>query len=109
MRSTGSCPTKSACPPRISWRRWDLTDVKFTAVAHLGGASPVAGLRTATMAVHLGVARAVVLFVARNGRSQTPVTQRASLVPRTPFRHDLEQPHGLSLRVQQYSPLCRRH
>ena len=86
-----------------------LTDVRFTAVTHMGGASPVACLRTAALAVDSGAARAVLLYVARNGRSETPAATRASLVPGTSFRQNLEQPHGMSLPVQWYSLLCRRH
>ncbi|WP_211222169.1 thiolase C-terminal domain-containing protein [Nocardioides halotolerans] len=87
-----------------------LGDVRFTAVSHLGGASPVAGLRTASLAIAAGQAEAVLMYVARNGRSGDRVESRVTQqVPGQQFRHGLEHPLGLSLPVQTYSLMCRRH
>jgi acetyl-CoA acetyltransferase len=87
-----------------------LSDVRFTGVGHMGGASPVACLRTASLVIDAGVAHAVLLFVARNGRSGARADKRATaLLPGTPFREGLEHPHGLSTPAQWYSLLCRRH
>ena len=87
-----------------------LTDVRFTAVSPLGGASPVAGLRTAALAVETGAAKAVMIYNARNGRSGGRVTARlGSQVPGTSFRIGLEQPQGFSTPAQWYSLFCRRH
>lgn len=87
-----------------------LSDVRFTAVSHLGGASPVAGLRTADLALRAGAAEAVLVFVARNGRSQARVAARlAAQVPGGAYRSGLEQPHGFSTPAQWYAMFCRRH
>jgi acetyl-CoA acetyltransferase len=87
-----------------------LEDVRFTNVSHLGGASPVASLRTAAMAVRAGVANAVMIFVARNGRSGAKVAARLSAqVPGTSLREGLEQPQGLSTPAQWYALFARRH
>ncbi len=87
-----------------------LTDVRFTAVPHLGGASAVAGLRLAALAVLNGHADVVLTYVARNGRSEARVDRRvASAMPGQQFRTNLEYPHGLSTPAQWYALLCRRH
>jgi len=87
-----------------------LEDVRFTNVSHMGGASPVASLRTAALAVQAGLANAVMVFVARNGRSGARVAARlGAQVPGTSLREGLEQPIGLSTPAQWYSLMARRH
>jgi acetyl-CoA acetyltransferase len=87
-----------------------LADVRFTAVPHMGGASAVAGLRLAALAVAGGQADVVLTFVARNGRSGARVDQRVAVaMPGQQFRTNLEYPHGMSTPAQWYSLLCRRH
>ncbi|GAA3239112.1 lipid-transfer protein [Pseudonocardia petroleophila] len=87
-----------------------LPDVTFTAVPHLGGASTVAGLRLAALAVASGAARCVLVFVARNGRSGSRVEQRIGvLLPGQRYRRQLEHPHGFSTPAQWYSMIARRH
>ncbi|MFA1538852.1 hypothetical protein SM611_07925 [Actinomadura sp. DLS-62] len=86
-----------------------LPDVAFTAVPHLGGASAIAGLRLAALAVESGQAEHVAVFVARNGRSGTPVEKRVVHLAGRHFREELEEAHGLSTPAQWYSMICRRH
>lgn len=86
-----------------------LTDVSFTASAHLGGASTIAGLGLAAQAVLTRAANVVVTFAARNGRSQTPVHDRVQHLAGHHFRRRLEHPHGLSTPAEWYSLMCRRH
>ncbi|HZZ45878.1 MAG TPA: lipid-transfer protein [Pseudonocardia sp.] len=87
-----------------------LPDVRFTAVPHLGGASSVAAVRLAAMAVTSGHADHVLVYVARNGRSASRVEERvASLLPGQRYRRNLEHPHGMTTPAQWYSLICRRH
>ncbi|MFG2090307.1 MULTISPECIES: thiolase C-terminal domain-containing protein [unclassified Spirillospora] len=86
-----------------------LPDVTFTAVPHLGGASAIAGLRLAALAVESGQAEHVAVFVARNGRSGTRVDQRVVHLAGRHFREELEEVHGLSTPAQWYAMICRRH
>ncbi|MBW0104504.1 transporter [Pseudonocardia sp. KRD-291] len=87
-----------------------LPDVTFTAVPHLGGASTVAGLRLAALAVANGAASCVLVFVARNGRSGSRVEQRIGvLLPGQRYRRQLEHPHGFTTPAQWYSMIARRH
>lgn len=87
-----------------------IADTRFTAVPHMGGASSVAGLRLAALAVASGAADVVLTFVARNGRSGARIDQRVAVaMPGQQFRTNLEYPHGMSTPAQWYSLLCRRH
>jgi len=87
-----------------------LADVRFTAVPHMGGASSVAGLRLAALAVASGQADVVLTYVARNGHSGARVDQRVAVaMPGQQFRTNLEYPHGMNTPAQWYSLLCRRH
>lgn len=84
-------------------------DVRFTATAQMGGASSVAGLRLAAMAVRADAARYVVVYVARNGRSGLGIDQRVRQLAGQAYRQGLEYPHGMSTPAQWYSLICRRH
>ena len=87
-----------------------IADARFTAVPHLGGASAVASLRLAALAIAEGQADVVLAYVARNGRSGARVGQRVAVaMPGQQFRRNLEHPHGLNTPAQWYSLLCRRH
>jgi acetyl-CoA acetyltransferase len=85
-------------------------DVTYTCASHMGGASPVASLRLAALAVATGQATAVLAFVARNGRSGARAAARATrIVPGQQFRRSLEFPAGFNTPAQWYSLICRRH
>jgi acetyl-CoA acetyltransferase len=87
-----------------------LSKLSFSAVTHLGGASSVASLRTAALALRAGAATHILLFNARNGHSEARVAVRAGQqVPGSAFRNGLEVPQGLSSPAQWYSLLARRH
>lgn len=59
-----------------------LSDVSFTGTPHLGGASTVAGLRLAALAIGAGAPTCVLVFVARNGRWVSRVERRVeALLP----------------------------
>lgn len=85
------------------------TDVRFTAVPHLGGASSTAGLRLAALAVENGAADHVVVFVARNGRTGERIDARVRQLTGQLYRQQLEYVHGMNTPAQWYSLLCRRH
>ncbi|MFF5254437.1 lipid-transfer protein [Streptomyces leeuwenhoekii] len=84
-------------------------DVRFTAVSHMGGASSLAGLRLATLAVESGQADFVAVFVARNGSSATRIDQRVRQLTGQAYRRELEYPHGMNTPAQWYALACRRH
>ena len=84
-------------------------DVRFSAVAHMGGASSLAGLRLAALAVESGQADYVAVFVARNGSSVARVDQRVRQLAGQAYRRELEYPHGMNTPAQWYALTCRRH
>lgn len=86
-----------------------LKGLRFTGVPHMGGASAIAGIRMAAMAVESGAADTVVVFVARNGRSETTIDRRVIQLAGQSFRQELEYTHGLSTPAQWYALMCRRH
>ncbi|GAA4491775.1 lipid-transfer protein [Rhodococcus olei] len=88
---------------------FQLPDVRFTATPHMGGASNAAGVRLAQIALETGEARYVVVFVARNGRSETPISHRVHGLAGQRLRSALEQVHGMDTPAQWYSLVCRRH
>ena len=87
-----------------------LPDVKFSASVHLGGASGVSSLQVAASAIIAGLATHVLIFIARNGSSESRIARRlGAILPSPHFREHLEFPHGLSTPAQYYSMICRRH
>jgi len=86
-----------------------LPDLTFTASPHLGGASSVAALGLAKMAVESGEARCVLAFVARNGRSEARIARRVETLPGQHLKNALEVPLGLNSPAQWYALMCRRH
>jgi acetyl-CoA acetyltransferase len=86
-----------------------LPDVTFTATPHLGGASSVAALGLAKMAIESGAATCVLAFVARNGRSEAPISRRVETLAGQHLKNALEYPLGLSTPAQWYALMCRRH
>ena len=87
-----------------------LPDVRFSASLQMGGASSVAALHVALVAIAAGEADVVLAFVARNGRSEAPVHDRAVRVTAgSQYRLGLEIPLGMNVPAQWYALLCRRH
>ncbi len=87
-----------------------LLDVRMAATTLMGGAGPVAGLKLAAMALAACVSRYVVVYVARNGGSQVRVESRVrAIVPGQAMRLQLEAPAGMSLPVQWFALMARRH
>jgi acetyl-CoA acetyltransferase len=84
-------------------------DVRFTAVAHMGGASSLAGIRLAALAVESGQADYVAVFLARNASSATRIDTRVRQLAGQAYRRELEYPHGMNTPAQWYALACRRH
>ena len=86
-----------------------ISDLRYSSIIKMGGATFVACLETAALLIHNNIARNVLVFCSRNGRSGTRVTGRVSTIPGQDFRRDFESPYGYSVPGQWYAMIARRH
>ncbi|MGP0049972.1 MAG: thiolase C-terminal domain-containing protein [Solirubrobacteraceae bacterium] len=93
-----------------------IADLRYTATVHMGGASPVAALRTAAMAVAAGAATTVLVTIGWNGHSEfrpregvkRPARRRSagSYAGVTP---DFYAPYGIRAPAQLYALYLTRY
>jgi acetyl-CoA acetyltransferase len=97
-----------------------LSDLRYAATVHMGGASQVAALQSAAMAVACGVAKNVLIPCGWNGYSDNPVRGGAARAPgveqaalwANPAQDFVDAyllPYGASVPVQWYAWLATRH
>jgi acetyl-CoA acetyltransferase len=86
-----------------------ISDLRYSSIIKMGGATFVACLETAALLIHSKIARNVLVFCSRNGRSGTRVTGRVNTIPGQSFRRDFESPYGYSVPGQWYAMIARRH
>lgn len=89
------------------------SNLRFAATVHMGGASPVASLRMAAMAVATGVARHVLIPAGWNGfsgrRMADVVSSDKNAIPGAAIAWDYYLPQGLTAPPQWYALMARRH
>lgn len=89
------------------------TNMRFAAIIHMGGATPVASLRLAAMAIATGQANYVLIPGGWNGYSGARVRETVSTdmgsLPGGPIAWDYYLPHGLTAPPQWYALMARRH
>jgi acetyl-CoA acetyltransferase len=86
------------------------SNLRFAATLHMGGASPVAGMRAAAMAVTSGAANYVLVPGGWNGYSGAELLmRRADSIPGGSIARDYYIPYGLTAPPQWYALMARRH
>jgi acetyl-CoA acetyltransferase len=88
-----------------------IEDLRYSATVAMGGASPVACLQTAAMAIATGVATNVLIVTGFNFYSSRRVQALAgvSAAPMAWIANDYYAPHGVVAPAQWYSLIARRH
>ncbi len=86
-----------------------IEDLRFSALTPLGGASCVAALQAAAMAVASGVATHVLVPAVRVAYSGARVGSRVREIPQFKTIAEFELPVGAIAPAQLYAPMARRH
>lgn len=86
-----------------------IEDLRYSATTPMGGASPVAALQSAAMAVAVGLARHVLVPIGRNGYSDARIGSRVAAMPQFRVVGEFEMPVGAIAPAQLYAPMARRH
>ncbi len=86
-----------------------LPDLRYSALTPMGGASPVAALQSAAMAVATGVARHVLIALGRGSIAGGRITKRLAEMPQMHVVAEYEMPLGTNAPAQFYAPMARRH
>jgi len=90
-----------------------IASLRYAATIHMGGAAPVASVRSAAAAVCGGAATHVLLVAGWNGYSGRRVRETAasdaSALPGKAIARDYYLPYGLTAPPQWYALMARRH
>jgi acetyl-CoA acetyltransferase len=88
-----------------------IEDLRYTATVYMGGASPVACLQTAAMAIAAGIAKNVLIVTGFNFYSSRRVQALSgvSAAPMAWIANDYYVPYGVVAPAQWYSLIARRH
>ena len=93
-----------------------ISDLRYSATVHMGGASSVASLQSAAMAIATGVADTVLVVFGWDGYTSRPTAPqrppRPSRLPQRPFADIMRSyyaPYGARLAVQWYAFYIQRY
>jgi acetyl-CoA acetyltransferase len=86
-----------------------ISDLRFSAITPLGGASCVAAIQAATAAVAAGISKHVLIPIGRNGYSESRIGSRVQQMPQFRVVGEFEMPSGAIAPAQLYAPMARRH
>jgi acetyl-CoA acetyltransferase len=90
-----------------------ISELRFASTVHLGGASPVASLLHASLAIGAGVARHVLIPAGWAGysgaRARQTVSTEVQSLPGGGIARDFYIPYGLTAPPQWYALMARRH
>ena len=86
-------------------------DIKYAVAIRMGGASAVASLQSAALAIAAGIATNVLCVAGWNGCSGARIATRAQNESELPISEvsNFEMPYGVLVPAQWYAPMARRH
>lgn len=86
-----------------------IEDLRFSATTPMGGASAIAGIQAAILAIEGGVAKNVLIPFGRNGSSGGRIGSRVQQLPQFRTIGEFEMPVGQIAPAQLYAQMARRH
>jgi acetyl-CoA acetyltransferase len=86
-----------------------IADLRYSAQTPMGGASAVAALQSATMAVATGVAKHVLITLGRGSISGGRISDQLTRMPQMRLVSEFEMPIGTNAPAQFYAHMARRH
>jgi acetyl-CoA acetyltransferase len=86
-----------------------IEDLKYSVTAPMGGASCVAAIQAAAVAVAAGICKHVLVPIGRTGYSGVRAAGRIAAFPQFRVVGEFEMPTGTVAPVQFYAPMARRH
>ncbi|MSP05556.1 MAG: transporter [Acetobacteraceae bacterium] len=86
-----------------------IEDLRFSATTPMGGASAVASIQCAMVAIHAGLCNHVLLALGRTGYSGVRIGARVAQMPQFRIMADYEMPSGAIAPAQIYAAMARRH
>jgi acetyl-CoA acetyltransferase len=88
---------------------FNIPDLRLSAASPMGGASAIASIQLAVIAVAAGVANHVLIPIGRNGYSGGRIGDRVQDLPQFRLIGEFEMPMGLMAPPQLFAQMARRH
>ncbi len=86
-----------------------IPDLRFSGLAPMGGASPIAAVQMAAAAIAAGICQHVLIAAGRNVSSGARAGVRIHQMPQFHLVTEYELPQGAVAPAQLYAPMARRH
>jgi acetyl-CoA acetyltransferase len=112
----GVIPPPGIIPVEEIAANMGIPEVRYAVTVHMGGASPVAALQSAVMAITAGIAENVLVTVGWNGYSafrprpgQAPTRRKMDPMPFLDIARNYYAPYGVYSAVQWYAMYIQRY
>ena len=99
----------TGAPAEAFVTNFGIPDLRFSGLAPLGGASPIAAVQMAGAAIAAGICRHVLIPAGRNVSSGARAGVRIHQMPQFHLVTEYELPQGAIAPAQLYAPMARRH
>jgi acetyl-CoA acetyltransferase len=99
----------TGAPAEAFVTNFGIPDLRFSGLAPLGGASPIAAVQMAVAVIAAGICNHVLIPAGRNGSSGARAGVRIHQMPQFHLVTEYELPQGAIAPAQLYAPMARRH